>query len=214
MVSPAPAWYRARVVRRDDRALLTAWQGGDQVAGSELFERHVASVTRFFRNKVDRDIDDLVQETFLGCLKAAASFRGESSFRTFVLGIARHKLYDHFARKRRDAVDPGSQSAVDLGTSPHSAAVRGQEHRLLLTALRRIPLEFQTVLELAYWEGLSGEDMAEVLGVAHNTVRSRLSRARAALERILTELAESAEVLQSTVTDLDNWARSLAQALR
>jgi RNA polymerase sigma-70 factor (ECF subfamily) len=175
-----------------------------------LFERHVAAVTRFFRNKVDRDVDDLVQETFLGCLEAAASFRGQASLRSFLLGIARHKLYDRFARARRTSFDPVTQSVVDLGTSPSSAVARGQEQRLLLEELRAVPLEYQVVLELAYWEDLSGEEIAGVLAVPHNTVRSRLSRARAALERALERLAESPEVLRSTRSDLEGWARGLA----
>lgn len=197
----------------DDGVLLRAWQGGDRAAGSALFDRHVAAVTRFFRSKIEREVEDLVQETFLACVRAAEGFRGDASFRAYLLGIARHKLYDHLARRSRDPFDPATRSAVDLGASPASALARAEEHRLLLAALRSIPIDHQVALELFYWEGLSGEEIAAVTGVASNTVRSRLARARAALEEALARLAESPSTLTSTVSDLDGWARTLAAAI-
>lgn len=197
----------------DDHALLRAWQAGDRQAGGALFERHAPAVIRFFRSKVDRDVDDLVQDTFLACVRGADGYRGEAPFRAFLLGIARHKLHDHVARRARHPFDPETASAIDGGASPHSALARAQEHRLLLRALRSIPLEQQLTLELFYWEGMAGEEIAVVTGVSPHTVRSRLVRARAALEAAVRALAESPEALASTVSDLDGWARSLAVAV-
>ena len=90
-----------------------------------------------------------------------------------------------------------------------------QEQRHLLHALRTIPLEQQILLELAYWEELTGPELGEVLGVPANTVRSRLSRARDALAAALARIAESPELLTSTLDDLDAWtARTRAAAGR
>jgi RNA polymerase sigma-70 factor (ECF subfamily) len=87
---------------------------------------------------------------------------------------------------------------------------RAQEQRLLLEALRAISVNFQVVLELYYWEDLSTTEIAAVLGVPVGTVRSRLDRARDALESAMTRIASSNELLQSTLTRLDDWARELA----
>jgi len=196
----------------DDAELLRAWQAGDRAAGSALFERHVAAVTRFFRSKTDHEVDDLVQETFLACVKSLDASRAITSFRGFLFGIARHKLLDHIARRRRAPFDPTTESAVAGGASPESALVREEQHRLLARALRQMPLDFQITLELFYWEGLAGEDIAVATGVSPHTVRSRLARAREALAAALR--AEPATpVMTATLADLDGWTRRLGAAL-
>src|SRR6185436_6575853 len=73
---------------RPDAELLSAWRGGDEKAGAELFERHFEALFRFFRNKAGDQAEDLVQETFLACLSGPA-FRGEASFRTYLFTVAR-----------------------------------------------------------------------------------------------------------------------------
>jgi RNA polymerase sigma-70 factor (ECF subfamily) len=197
---------------RTDRELLDAWRGGDAAAGSELFDRHFAELYRFFSNKVEDGIDDLIQQTFLACVESRDRFRGGSSFRTYLFTIARHELYAHW-RKRRDraTVDLGEVSVQDLATSPSGVLVKHAEQKLLLRALRAIPLDLQIALELHYWEELSGPELAEVLEIPEGTVRSRLRRAREALEAKLTELADATDpgTLTSSLSGLDKWAKSL-----
>ena len=74
---------------KSDRDLLEAWRDGDAKAGETLFDRHFDRVYRFFQTKVDRqDVDDLVQQTFMGCVQSRERFRGESQVGTYLLGIA------------------------------------------------------------------------------------------------------------------------------
>jgi RNA polymerase sigma-70 factor (ECF subfamily) len=192
----------------DDRELLDAWRGGDQVAGSELFERHFDALYRFFRNKAAGPVEDLVQDTFLACVRRKDAVR---DFRTYLFTVARHELYEHWrtSGKRAEDVEIGEISLADLGTSPSGVVARRAEHQLLLRALRAIPLDLQIALELTYWEGMDGPELAEVLGVPEGTVRSRLRRARELLEERMAELASDPGVLQSTTADFDKWARSL-----
>jgi RNA polymerase sigma-70 factor (ECF subfamily) len=194
-----------------DRALLARWQAGDARAGEELFQRHVDAITRFFRNKVSRDVEDLVQDTFLGLVRSAAQFRAEASVRTLLFVIARRRLYDHVAQLRREPVDFTSVSVTDLGMRPPERIAARQQHRLLLRALRAIPIDHQIVLELYYWEELDGPELAEILDVAPPTVRSRLARARAALEQAVGRLAESPEAVATTLDGLDRWAREVRE---
>jgi RNA polymerase sigma-70 factor (ECF subfamily) len=88
-----------------------------------------------------------------------------------------------------------------------------REQRLLLEALRNIPIAYQVILELHYWEQTTTEDMAEILSLPVGTVRSRLLRARELLEQAMSRLARSAEELQSTVTRIDDWAERCRLAM-
>ena len=198
----------------DDAQLLAAWAGGDRKAGGVLLERHFAGVFRFFSNKVSRGSEDLVQQTFLACVESHARFRRESGFRTFLFSMARHVLYNEFRRRRRkdDPVDFLAHSAADLTPSATAVLAAQTEQRLLLAALRRIPLDYQIAIELQLWEGLTGPQMAEVLGLAEPGVRSRLNRAKQALRRQIAVLAESPSLLASTTSNLEHWARALRDA--
>lgn len=195
-----------------DLELLQAWADGDKQAGNRLFDRHFAAVYRFVRNKVGDAADDLVQQSFLACVESRERFDGRSTFRTWLLSVARHKLYDRFRENRRDAArfDPEASSVADGGMSPVSVLGRAAEHRLLLAALRRIPLTSQIALELHYFEKMTGPEIATVLGVPEPTVRSRLRRGLEQLRRKITELADRPELAASTLSDLDAWAEGLA----
>ena len=197
---------------KDDIALLNAWRGGDKRAGSALFARHYELVHRFFRSKVNAsNLGDLIQGTFLACVEARERFQGTGSFRSYILGIAYRMLCRHYRSQRRERarIDFRSVSACDLAPSPSQVVVDRREQRLLLAALRRIPVEYQTVLELFYWEGFTAAASAEVLGIPLGTAKSRIRRARQLLHEQLTALAEGPALLESTVMDLDGWARSL-----
>lgn len=193
--------------RDDDLVLLEAWQAGDKAAGERLFERHFDAIFRFFRNKVREGADDLVQQTFLACVRSRDRFRKEASFRTYIFRIAHSKLYDHLrAGRKGDAVDFGVTSVADLGHSPSAILVKDEEQRLLLQGLRRLPVDFQVALELFYVERLRGPQLAEVLGLPEGTVRSRLRRGRELLRAAVLELAENPTSAESSIADLDAWA--------
>ncbi len=198
---------------RDDSELLAGWRSGDLRAGEALFDRHIASIHRFFKNKLgDNDaIQDLVQRTFLACVEGRDRFRGDASFRSYLFGIAHNLLCDHFrARQRgRRPIDFEALSAVDLGVGPLTILGQRREHRLLLQALRRIPLRFQVVLELSYWEGMTSFEVARVLGFPAGTARSRLRRARELLGEELAALTSDAALRESTTANLDRWAEEL-----
>lgn len=171
----------------DEADLLRAWREGDADAGRTLFERHFESIFRFFRNKASDDLEDLVQSTFASCLASREQIRGEASFRTYLFTIARHELYAHWRRRRRDAatVDIGSLSVEDLAPSPGTLLDARDERERLAHALRTLPLDLQIAVELHYWEELSGSELARALEIPEGTVRSRLRRAREALAAAL-----------------------------
>ncbi len=182
---------------RRDFELLDRWRDGDKAAGNELFARNFNGVRRFFRNKVDiRESEDLIQRTFLACVESIPRFRGEASFRTYLFTIARRELCHYIRRKTRlagrEAPDLAVSSIADLGISPSAAAAQLEERELIAEAMRQIPVDFQITLELYYWEQLKGPELAEVLGIAPATVRTRLHRAREALRASLAKLRDGA----------------------
>jgi RNA polymerase sigma-70 factor (ECF subfamily) len=196
-----------------DAALLRAWQAGDQHAGSALFERHYASIYRFFLSKVPDAAEDLVQRTFLGCLEAQTRFRGDASVRTFLFGIAHNTLRHHLRGRHRSEqpLDSSVQSAAELAPGPATALGRRQEQRLLLRALRHIPLDHQVALELHYWEQQSVTQIAEITGLPVGTVKTRLRRGRQLLQERIGQLAESPELRDSTLGGFDEWLRALPE---
>ena len=177
-----------------DADVLAQWAAGDRRAGAELFDRYFTAISRFFRHKVSgtlQEQDDLVQATFTACLSAAPRYRGEGSVRSFLFSIAYNVLRRHYEHRARDArVDFGTVSIHDLAPGPSTAVGRKAEVAVLIAAMRKLPVELQTALELHYWEETTVAEIAVVLGLPVGTVKTRLRRARALLAKLVAEHAK------------------------
>jgi RNA polymerase sigma-70 factor (ECF subfamily) len=174
-----------------DLGLLDAWAAGDAAAGRALFDRHFDAIYRFFANKVRSDaVADLVQHTFLECIEARQRFRRDATFRTFLFQIARHQLYAHVRiTKRCSAVDIAEVPIASPDTSPTGRLARRDDREALVSAMEALPLELRMVLEFTFWHELSTQDVALVLGIAENTVYTRIHRAKTQLRRALTDIS-------------------------
>ena len=202
---------------RDDADLVDAWRDGEEKAGRELFARHFDAVYRFFRNKVESAADDLTQQTFLGVVRGKERFRGQSSFRTYLFTIARNRLYTFYRDRNRSnkVIEVGEKSAADLGAaSPTGLIAQREEQKLLLKALRHLPLDMQVALELHYWEGMTVREIADITETPEGTIKRRLQRARSKLDELIAELAESDALRQSTIAGFETWAEQLKAAVR
>lgn len=168
-------------------ALLDAWRRGDEAAGQRLVARHFDDIHRFFRNKCNDGGDDLVQRTFLGCLEARERFRGSSSFRTYLFGIARHELYRYLRKQTLDGdrIDFGITSLGAIVTTPASRIARDQAAEDLRRALSQLSTDAQLLIELSYWHDLDATALGEIFEVPSATIRTRLRRARLALREHL-----------------------------
>lgn len=195
-----------------DAELLAAWRGGDSRAGNKLLARHFDGLYRFLRTKVDEGVEDLIQRSFEVVVRKRDNIRSGRGFRSYLFTVARHLLYEHFekeSKSRARAMDISLSSIAELTQSMGSLVSGQQEQRLMLAAMRRIPVDLQIALELHYWEEMKTRELAEVLEIPEGTVKSRLRRARVALEKELAALAESPELLHTTTSNLESWARSL-----
>ncbi len=195
---------------QSDADLLAAWRAGDAAQGRVLFQKYFQALYRFFANKCD-DPDEMVQQTFLAIVKAKDQFAGRSSFRTYLYTVARHELYRHLRglQRARNNFDPEMSSIADLATSAGGKMVRNQQHKLLCAALRTLPVEQQTLLELHYWDGLDAQALAEVFESNAAAIRNRLHRAREKLREAMLATEGVAADTVATVEAVDALARSL-----
>lgn len=207
----------------EDFSLLSSWQQGRAEAGDALVRRHLPGVYRFFATKVPTSAEDLTQRTFLKCVEVKHRVRPELGFKGYLFGIARKVLYDHLRQVHRrpnpesfDAEISSSELAAESGraSSTLEALVVGHEREhLILAAMRKVPLCFQTALELFYWEHMSIQEIALALEVAQGTVKSRLARGRGLLAACIRQMHERGEIRDGTLRDLAGWTRSLGRLL-
>lgn len=199
---------------RSDFDLLEAWRAGERAAGSELFSRHFGHVYGFFRSKLEDVAEDLTQQTFMRCVKARDEFRQAASFRTYLFVIARNVLYNHLRSAHRGKADPDFEVTALVDLAPSASTLLGvrEEHKLLVHALRRLPVDLQVTLELYYVQRLRGRELVEAVGLPPGTVRSRIRRGIQLLRVNLSELATSPVPIRTTLTDLARWAEDLRAA--
>lgn len=198
-----------------DHALALAWKAGDKTAADQLFERYYEPVARFFCNKAGEAADDLVQKTFLACLEGIERLQRPEDFRRYLFAVAYRLLCRHYRTLRRTPprVDFDEVTALDLDPSPSRVVARRREQRLVLEGLRRLPLNQQVVLELHYWEGMRGSDIAEILDIPLGTAKTWLLRGRKALAKVLASIADDHRVLESTLSNLEGWAQALREQI-
>lgn len=195
----------------EDWPLWGRWKDGDRRAATVLVQRYASLIQRFFRNKVSdkQDASELVSETMLACVSALDRASETASFRSFLFGIALNVLRKYIRRKykRKREIDDFDVVCVDEGPeTPSNLIARQGETRLLVRALRRIPINLQIVLELQFFEELKGPQIAELLGIPVNTVYTHSHRGRQKLQEAIEALAENPEQAQSTMMGIETWA--------
>ncbi len=198
-----------------DVELLQRWRGGDQRAGQTLVERNYDIVERFFINKTASEIEDLVQETFLRCVQNRDRVVDGGKFRAYVFSIAYNVLRMHLRKRYRSGQQVAfeEESFADLEPRPSLLIAKRQEERYLIEALRMIPIAYQVLLELFYWERLTSDDIGHILQMPAGSVRRRLLRARQLLAGALKRINASSEPLEHTMTKLDDWAEACRRQL-
>lgn len=204
----------SRAIAPTDDELYREWALGDRRAGSMLVDRYVRPLARFFVNKVAStgDAEDLTAETLEILARRLGEFAGRSSVRTWVFAIAHNVLRNHLRRRGGHVpFDDSVHAVASIGPSPITALARRRELQRLLGALRAIPLMFQVVLELTYFEQLSRSEIADALALPAGTVASRLRRAHELLAIELGATATDADT--SNLLEMPRWAAQLREML-
>jgi RNA polymerase sigma-70 factor (ECF subfamily) len=186
---PAPAEARAKE-RAEELEFVRRAQGGDEAAFRHLVERHgdraYALALRIVRSA--SDAEEVAQDAFVRAWHALPRFRGDSTFSSWLYRIVARRAFDRTAvlkgRRAREANIETAEGlpAVAAGPDPE---VRERSRRLerLLEDLPEVP---RTVVTLYYYQDRSVEEVARILQMPENTVKTHLSRARAALRAAWT----------------------------
>jgi RNA polymerase sigma-70 factor (ECF subfamily) len=171
-----------------DGELLAAAQGGDRKALNDLLERHQARVFRFGMKMCGREEDakDVLQETLIAAARNVDGFRGASSVPTWLYAIARSfciksRRTSKFAPEHVESLESAGDSpteVTDPSRGPEEDLANRQVKGVLGSAIADLEPMYREVLVLRDVEGLSASEVAEVMGISVEAVKSRLHRAR------------------------------------
>src|SRR5579859_4878239 len=128
--------------------LLDHWRTGDREAADELLRRCKPMLAAFFRRRTAENVDELVQRTLVACLQAITNFEGRSSFKAFLLGIARNQFLMSL-RSNKPREKPASVSTFPED-SPSQLVASKEELRILAAALNATSPPFRQVLKMFY----------------------------------------------------------------
>jgi RNA polymerase sigma-70 factor, ECF subfamily len=162
----------------------------DRKATAEFVNRHADHVYSYVRRRLIPHIefaDDLVQEVFLAAWENLEKFRGESSLRSWLLGIARHKVEDHYRRRLRQADLPSEEDGpVPEPVDPHNiqeAIEQQQAAKKTQEVLASLPEAYSIVLRWRYWEKRALSEIAQETGRTEKAIERLLARAREQFKR-------------------------------
>jgi RNA polymerase sigma-70 factor, ECF subfamily len=188
-----------------DTALVQRAQKGDKTAFDLLVRKYqhriAAVVSRFVRDY--GECQDVVQDSFIKAYKSLHAFRGDSQFYTWMYRIAVNTAKNHLAsRKRRPGAEVELEDAefidggiyVQNNDTPEHELLREELAQVVSKALAQLPDEIRQAITLREMEGLSYEEIAEVMNSPVGTVRSRIFRAREAIDARLRPLYEQQRV--------------------
>ena len=171
-----------------DELLIQRIAAGDKAAMQTLFARHQLKMYRFVLRIVsDATLaEDAVSETFLEVWQHAGTFQGRSSVATWLLGIARYKALATQRRRPTVSLDCKSvQNVVDPVHDPEAELGQQDTRTAIRRALAALSREHAEILDLVYYQEKSIREIAEVLGIPENTVKTRMFYARKRLAAII-----------------------------
>jgi RNA polymerase sigma-70 factor (ECF subfamily) len=177
-----------------EEAWIAAAQKGDRAAFRKLFEAHSALVTRLLCRLVPRaDVEDVAQEVFLHVHRSLANFRGDSRFTTWLYRLTLNVARMHLRRQKSRPVlaltadEEGSPLERPEPETPQSLNERGERLTALSRLLDRLSEKKREAIVLHDFQGLSAEEIAEIVDAPVMTVRTRLFYARKELYAALSE---------------------------
>ncbi|ABY69004.1 RNA polymerase sigma factor RpoE [Actinobacillus pleuropneumoniae] len=184
-----------------DQELVERAQKGDKKAFNLLVVRYQNRVAGLLTRYVSRDdIPDIVQESFIKAYRSLESFRGESAFYTWLYRIAVNTAKNHLTalgrRPPKEDILAEDAESFDVGgqlresDTPENVVLSEELKRVVFDTIENLPEELKTAITLRELEGLSYEEIAEVMQCPVGTVRSRIFRAREAIDAKVNPLMQ------------------------
>lgn len=169
----------------DDIRLVSEVLRKDRKATAEFVERYTDCVYSYVRRRImpqAEAVEDLVQEVFLAAWHSLGNFRGEASLRHWLLGIARHKIEDHYRKRLREPESPDEidEDLPELVVIPRyeEQLDRASNMEKTYRVLAKLPETYGLVILWRYLEQRSAREMAQLAGKSEKAIERLLARAR------------------------------------
>jgi RNA polymerase sigma-70 factor, ECF subfamily len=171
-----------------DEVLIGRIANGDRLAMQVLYARYHVRVFRFVVRMVrdESTAEDLISEVFLDVWRQAGRFEGRSAVSTWMLSIARFKALSALRRRPEQELDDQVAEAIeDTADDPHTALEKKDKGAILRKCLTGLSAEHREIIDLVYYHEKSVEEVAEIVGIPENTVKTRMFYARKRLAELL-----------------------------
>ncbi|HVY59124.1 MAG TPA: sigma-70 family RNA polymerase sigma factor [Xanthobacteraceae bacterium] len=171
-----------------DEVLIGRIAQGDRLAMQVLFARHHVRVYRFVLRLVGDPAaaEDLISEVFLDVWRQAGRFEGRSAVSTWLLAIARFKALSALRKRPGEELDEEAAAAIeDPADDPEVVAQKKDKSEILRKCLTALSPEHREIIDLVYYHEKSVEEVAEIVGIPENTVKTRMFYARKKLAELL-----------------------------
>lgn len=171
-----------------DRELVSAVLRRDRKATAEFVSLHADALYAYVHHRLFPWADlaeDVVQEIFLAAWQRLSEFRGESTLRSWLLGIARHKVEDHYRARLRGPLQDDAQEIPELQFDPHWDELLDREalEARIRRAMASLPEDYRVALLWRYWDKRSTQEMALMAGKTEKGMERLLARAREQFKR-------------------------------
>lgn len=163
---------------------------GDELAMRVLYARHQLKIYRFVLRLVRDEMaaEDTISEVFLDVWRQAGRFEGRSSVSTWLLAMARNKAWSALRKRRETGVDEGvAESLEDESDDPEMVAQKADKGAAMRRCIDRLTPDHREVIDLVYYQELALEEVAVILDIPENTVKTRLFHARKKLSELLRD---------------------------
>ena len=171
-----------------DEVLVGLIAKGDKGAMQVLYARHKVRVFRFLMRFVGREVtaEDLVSEVFIEAWRHADRFEARSQVLTWLLAIARHKALSALRRRSAHEVDDERLEFIeDPCDDPEPPMQKTERNALIADCLKQLPPAHREIIDLVYYHERTIDDVAEIIGVPQNTVKTRMFYARERMAELL-----------------------------
>jgi|SRR5437016_4526933 len=171
-----------------DEVLIGRIASGDRLAMQVLFARHHVRVYRFVLRLVrDESVaEDLISEVFLDVWRQAGRFEGRSAVSTWLLAIGRFKALSALRRRPDEELDDETAEAIEDPTDdPEVAIAKKDKSAVIRKCMSGLSAEHREIIDLVYYHDKSVEEVAEIVGIPENTVKTRMFYARKKLAELL-----------------------------
>ena len=171
-----------------DEVLIRRIASGDRVAMQVLFARHHVRVYRFVLRLVRNETvaEDAISEVFLEVWRSAGRFEARSSVSTWLLAIARFKALSALRKRQEVELDEQTAAAIeDQADDPETTLQKKDKGEVLRKCLSALSADHREIIDLVYYHEKSVEEVAEIVKIPENTVKTRMFYARKKLAELL-----------------------------